>query len=227
MIFYISESCIFTGVLPVIFKAKVIRMQNKLLIPFIVFSSVSVSAEMIEFLPKASAEKERPEKKEEKVIIRHETKKEAPANDLPKKKNNGGVTFTHPMQNNTSPMTGFQNPVKNKMDIAKVYSDSLSEPFHGIAVRMDSASDTALSAKTGKVMMVGYMDGYDNFVIVQHSEEVYSVYAHLDKIHVAEGQTVTIGSGVGRVISQKNLYFQVSRGHKTFDPLQILKKKQD
>ncbi len=214
-------------VLSVILNAKVIRMQNKLLILFIIFSSLSISAEMIEFLPKASAEKERPEKKEEKVIIRHESKKENPVTELPKKKASEGVTFTHPIQNGNSPLTGFQNPVQNKMDITKTYSDSLSEPFHGIAVKMEQNSDTALSAKTGKVMMVGYMDGYDNFVIVQHKEDVYSVYAHLDKIHVAEGQTVSIGAGVGRVIPQKNLYFQVSRGHKTFDPLQILKKKQD
>lgn len=214
-------------VLSIIFNAKVKRMQNKLLILFSIFSSLSISAEMIEFLPKASAEKERPEKKEEKVIIRHESKKENPVTELPKKKNAGGVTFTHPIQNSNSPLTGFQNPVQNKMDITKTYSDSLSEPFHGIAVKMEQNSDTALSAKTGKVMMVGYMDGYDNFVIVQHKEDVYSVYAHLDKIHVAEGQTVSIGSGVGRVIPQKNLYFQISRGHKTFDPLQILKKKQD
>lgn len=227
MIFYISESCTFTGILSVIFKAKVIRMQNKLLIIFIIFPFVSMSAEMIEFLPKASSEKEKPEKKEEKVIIRHESKKEIPVPELPKKKNTGGVTFTHPIQNGNTPLTGFQNPVQNRMDISKTYSDSLSEPFHGIAVKMDSSSDTAISTKTGKVMMVGYMDGYDNFVIVQHKEDVYSVYAHLDKIHVAEGQTISIGSGVGRVIPQKNLYFQISRGHKTFDPMQILKKKQD
>lgn len=86
------------------------------------------------------------------------------------------------------------------------------------------------AAAAGTVAMVTEIDGRGPSVIIEHEGGVYSVYGHLDAIRVREGEKVKNCQDIGTVgdIASMNgikLYFQVSEGTETVDPLQWLKRK--
>lgn len=86
------------------------------------------------------------------------------------------------------------------------------------------------AAAAGTVAMVTEIDGRGPSVIIEHPGGVYSVYGHLSTIRVKEGDRVNNCQDIGTVgdIASLNgikLYFQVSEGTETIDPLQWLKRK--
>lgn len=86
------------------------------------------------------------------------------------------------------------------------------------------------AAAAGTVAMVAEIDGRGPSVIIEHEGGTYSVYGHLKSIRVQEGKTVQNCEEIGIVgdIASLNgikLYFQVSEGTQTLDPLEWLKQK--
>ena len=86
------------------------------------------------------------------------------------------------------------------------------------------------AAAAGTVVMVSEIDGRGPSVIIEHEGGTYSVYGHLRSIRVQEGKQVRNCEEIGEVgdIASLNgikLYFQVSEGTQTVDPLQWLKTK--
>jgi septal ring factor EnvC (AmiA/AmiB activator) len=86
------------------------------------------------------------------------------------------------------------------------------------------------AAAAGTVAMVAEIDGRGPSVIIEHEGGTYSVYGHMRSIRVQEGKEVRNCEEIGEVgdIASLNgikLYFQVSEGTQTVDPLQWLKQK--
>ena len=86
------------------------------------------------------------------------------------------------------------------------------------------------AAAAGIVAMVAEIDGRGPSVIIEHEDGTYTVYGHMKAIHVQEGKSVKKCEEIGEVgdIASLNgikLYFQVSEGTQTVDPLQWLKQK--
>jgi len=86
------------------------------------------------------------------------------------------------------------------------------------------------AAAAGTVVMVSEIDGRGPSVIIEHEGGTYSVYGHMRSIRVQEGKEVRNCEEIGEVgdIASLNgikLYFQVSEGTQTVDPLQWLKTK--
>ena len=86
------------------------------------------------------------------------------------------------------------------------------------------------AAAAGTVAMVAEIDGRGPSVIIEHEGGTYSVYGHMRSIRVQEGSEVRNCEEIGEVgdIASLNgikLYFQVSEGTQTVDPLQWLKTK--
>ncbi len=86
------------------------------------------------------------------------------------------------------------------------------------------------AAAAGTVVMVSEIDGRGPSVIIEHEGGTYSVYGHMRTIKVQEGNEVRNCEEIGEVgdIASLNgikLYFQVSEGTQTVDPLQWLKTK--
>ena len=79
--------------------------------------------------------------------------------------------------------------------------------------------DKVLSAFDGKVRIARRQNGYGNVVIVRHYNGLETVYAHLSKIKVKAGQTVTSGQllGLGGMTGHAtgtHLHFEVRfKGH--------------
>lgn len=95
----------------------------------------------------------------------------------------------------------------------------------------DYAAPTGTAARTvgdGVVDFAGRQGGYGNVVIVKHSQQRTTVYAHLSRIDVRVGQAVQQGQTIGAVGSTgwstgPHLHFEFRVGGEHKDPLMIAK----
>ena len=99
----------------------------------------------------------------------------------------------------------------------------------GVEIR-GRRGDAVRAAAPGTVVMVAEIDGRGPSVIIEHEGGTYSVYGHLKSIRVQEGKVVRNCEEIGEVgdvasLNGIKLYFQVSEGTQTVDPLQWLKQK--
>ena len=93
----------------------------------------------------------------------------------------------------------------------------------------DFAAPTGTPARTvgdGKVEFAGVQNGYGNVVFIKHRNNFETVYAHLSKINVQEGQTVSQGQTIGLVGSTgwatgPHLHFEVRLNGVQHDPMTI------
>jgi lipoprotein NlpD len=90
--------------------------------------------------------------------------------------------------------------------------------------------DPVLSAGEGKVLYVGdALAGYGKLVIVRHSADHLSVYAHNSKIFVKEGQAIKIGQKIAEKGStgtdSVKLHFEIRKQGKPVDPMPFLPKR--
>jgi murein DD-endopeptidase MepM/ murein hydrolase activator NlpD len=85
------------------------------------------------------------------------------------------------------------------------------------------------AANAGSVSFVGGgIRGYGNLVIIKHSGNVLSVYAHNKVVVVKEGQTVAKGQKIAEMGNSDSdtvmLYFEIRRNGKPVDPSAYLPK---
>ena len=107
--------------------------------------------------------------------------------------------------------------------------------FHPISGRekphlgVDFAAPTGTPVRSvgdGKVTYAGWKSGYGNFVVVQHSDQKSTAYAHLSRIGVRKGQSVEQGALIGAVGSTgastgPNLHFEYLVRNQHQDPLTL------
>jgi peptidoglycan hydrolase-like protein with peptidoglycan-binding domain len=83
------------------------------------------------------------------------------------------------------------------------------------------------SAAAGKVAWAAPADGYGNLVVVANGHGVRTFYAHLSRIDVHVGQSVTVGSQLGLVgatgeATGPHLHFEVRVRNAAVDPMPAL-----
>ncbi len=90
--------------------------------------------------------------------------------------------------------------------------------------------DAIKAAASGRVVYAGSaLRGYGNLVIIKHSDDYLSAYAHADKILVKEKQVVNVGQTVAKMGStgtnQVMLHFEIRYHGKSVNPLKFLPRK--
>lgn len=85
------------------------------------------------------------------------------------------------------------------------------------------------AAAPGRVVYAGSgLRGYGQLIILKHSEDFLSAYAHNDKIYVKEGDVIKRGQQIAEMGSsgaeRVKLHFEIRRGGVPVDPLQFLPK---
>ena len=92
------------------------------------------------------------------------------------------------------------------------------------------AGQQILAAGSGKVMYAGSVRGYGNLVIVRHSNNLLSAYAHNQTILVKEGQTVQKGQTIAEMGNSDSdavkLHFEIRQQGKPVDPSRFLPTRQ-
>ena len=116
-------------------------------------------------------------------------------------------------------------PVKGKL-IGKF--STTEQGNKGIKIA-GSRGDRIHAAADGRVVYAGNaLRGYGNLVIIKHSDDYLSAYAHADKILVKEKQFVTAGQTVASMgqtgTNQVMLHFEIRYHGKSVDPLKFLPK---
>ncbi len=93
-----------------------------------------------------------------------------------------------------------------------------------------AAGQAVVAAAAGRVVYQGSgLRGYGQLIIVKHSDEFLSAYAHNDRIYVKEGDTVKRGqriAAMGRTGADRvKLHFEIRRNGIPVDPLKYLPRK--
>ncbi len=87
--------------------------------------------------------------------------------------------------------------------------------------------DPVGAAAAGEVLFAGWLRGYGQIVVLDHGGDLTTVYAHLSKISVAEGDRVTVGQTIGLVgdtgvATGHHLHFEVRVNGEARDPMRYL-----
>jgi murein DD-endopeptidase MepM/ murein hydrolase activator NlpD len=112
----------------------------------------------------------------------------------------------------------FSSPLRQQTKIQRAFSSYTVEPHKGVLVKAGSGPQTVYSSRGGRIVAIDYMEGYGNYIIIQHPEGFYTVYARLEKIWVLEGQTIPQGEKLGNLSPNSGLYFQLNYREKPIDP---------
>jgi lipoprotein NlpD len=109
---------------------------------------------------------------------------------------------------------------------ARNITSKFTESSRGIAVT-GSRGTPVLAAASGRVIhSQSMLRGYGRLIIVKHSENWLSAYAHNDKVLVKEGQEVKRGQKIAEMGSTDSevvkLHFEIRNKGKPVDPLKFL-----
>ncbi len=120
----------------------------------------------------------------------------------------------------------FAWPVKGKI-ILKFGSSSPGLFNDGINISSSSGAKVRASGDGEIVYSGNEIPGYGNLILIRHSKNWITAYAHLDKILIKKGSFVKKGDHIGSVGSSGNvqnpqLHFEIRKGKEAVDPLKYL-----
>jgi len=123
-----------------------------------------------------------------------------------------------------SDSSGFCFPVKNRK--TSNYGWRWNRGHHGVDIALRTG-DPVYAAFSGTVRIASRMGGYGKCVVLRHPNGLETLYGHLSKINVQQGQHVTAGEVIGQGGSTGNstgphLHFECRFLYQTFDPEWIL-----
>lgn len=94
--------------------------------------------------------------------------------------------------------------------------------YNGIVIQ--ASEGTAVTAvHSGRVVFADWMRGFGNLLIIDHGDQIMTLYAHLQQFSARPGQQVNRGDAIGRVGNSGGqprpaLYFEVRRGGEPINP---------
>ena len=124
-------------------------------------------------------------------------------------------------------VTFLSRPVEGGY-ISSYYGEERVNSYHkGLDIAKNLGEDI-IASFDGKVIFAGYNDGgYGNLVIVQHSDDMKTYYAHLSEIYVSPNQEVKKGEIIGAVGSTgygtgPHLHFELRINDAPVNPLNYI-----
>jgi murein DD-endopeptidase MepM/ murein hydrolase activator NlpD len=120
----------------------------------------------------------------------------------------------------------FIYPVKGK--VIKGFVNSETERHVGIDIKTN-CGEPIKAVEDGKVIYAGdSIKTFGNLIIIRHKNRYNSVYGHVGKILVREGERVKKGQIIGKTgtLNQKGcgLYFEIRKNTIPINPLSVLEK---
>ncbi|WP_447527289.1 murein hydrolase activator EnvC family protein [Vreelandella sp. TE19] len=94
--------------------------------------------------------------------------------------------------------------------------------YNGIVIEA-SANTPVTSVHAGRVVFADWMRGFGNLLIIDHGDQVMTLYAHMQQFSARPGQQVSRGDEIGRVgnsggQSRAALYFEVRNRGEPINP---------
>jgi murein DD-endopeptidase MepM/ murein hydrolase activator NlpD len=99
--------------------------------------------------------------------------------------------------------------------------------FHAGLDFAASYGSTVRAADSGTVIFAGWYGGYGRAIIINHGNNLTTLYGHTSELYVSEGQTVERGQAIAAVGSTglstgPHLHFEVRRDGTPVDPMNFL-----
>ncbi len=121
------------------------------------------------------------------------------------------------------PVSNLQSPYDGTIVKGFGIQDASGSGFHyglDIAVKKD---DTVCSAGDGEITEIATNEEYGTYVIVKHSEEIFTLYGNLNKILPNTGDHIKKGDPLARNGDTDSVfYFELRRGDTYLDPTQFI-----
>ncbi len=161
---------------------------------------------------------------------------QAPAKPRPQA---SSTNVKKPSSSRSNPLTKVNSPVKTHSHssntvhwrwpapgpVVGTFSNS-SPNSAGIAIAAKKG-ESVVAAADGTVVYAGEgLRGYGRLLIIKHSKQYLSAYAHADQILVAEGKKVQAGQKVAEIGSsgaqKAKLYFEIRKDGNPVNPMRVL-----
>jgi septal ring factor EnvC (AmiA/AmiB activator) len=88
----------------------------------------------------------------------------------------------------------------------------------GIVITPRQGQKEVLAAAPGRVVYVGRLRGYENFVILEHDDGFFTTYAGLSSVYVDLGELINTGKTLGAP-GRGDTRFEIRRGREHLDPV--------
>lgn len=111
-------------------------------------------------------------------------------------------------------------------DYGNIRKDNSYEVYH-LGVDFDAQLGVSVYAvNNGRVVLSKKLMNYGETIIIDHGAGIYSLYLHLNKIHVSEGEEVARGQKIGEVGNSgyslsPHLHLSIKINNKSVDPLRF------
>ena len=136
------------------------------------------------------------------------------------------TTTTKPVISNTNKKNSFMWPVKG--EIVSTFGNKANGLYND-GINISASKGTNFKAtEDGVVAYVGNeLRGYGTIILIKHSDNWISAYAHCGSVKVARGDRVQKGQTIGTVgqtgnVSSPQLYFSLRSGREAVDPIKYL-----
>ncbi|MDQ1193235.1 murein DD-endopeptidase MepM/ murein hydrolase activator NlpD [Brevundimonas vesicularis] len=125
----------------------------------------------------------------------------------------------------TAPVRGYA--INSPFGLRKLAIEAKARAHKGVDIAAPKGT-TVFTAAEGEVIRTGYdPEGYGNFIEVRHPNGMSTLYGHLSRIDVANGDAVASGQRIGLVGSTgystgPHLHFEVRRGGAQVNPTKVV-----
>ncbi len=102
-----------------------------------------------------------------------------------------------------------------------------AEKFHyGVDIGAPEGEKIKCAAK-GKAVEVGQSNEYGNYILVQHADEIYTLYAHCQTVLPQSGDEIQAGQVIATVgatgnVTGPHLHFELRNGETYLDPAEFI-----
>ena len=99
--------------------------------------------------------------------------------------------------------------------------------FHGGVDFEGNYHDTVYAAGNGAVSRASWNSGYGRCIVIDHTDSLQSLYAHLSKVFVKVGDSINVGQPIGKVGSTgrstgSHLHYEIIHQDKKVNPCGFL-----
>ena len=119
-----------------------------------------------------------------------------------------------------NPVAEFVNPVTGgEVAVSFGAQDAEDSGFHyGVDIKVPDGTNI-LSASSGKVTEIATNEEYGSYIVMEHNEEISTLYAHLGNILPDIGEEVKSGQTIARANTDDNtIHFEIRRGDTYLNP---------
>lgn len=123
-----------------------------------------------------------------------------------------------------NPVSEFVPPSKNCVIIKPFgVQDASSDTFnYGIDLKIE-ANENICAVASGEVLEIATNSEYGSYIIIKHSDEISTLYAHLEEILPDVGAPVEKGQAIARANKENNtIHFEIKKGDTYLNPEEFI-----